>query len=122
MTTLLKGFTYVTTAPLSPSSCGSRLGKSGLRKVLDAQEYVHIQVHFWYKSDQNIVGPVARMTPAVECCVVAKASEHFSLSKDPTQRHNIIIGPCKRAVSKDANGDPINVYEMPYLSANLCRK
>ena len=72
-------------------------------------------MHFWDKSDQNIVGPVARLTPAVEVCVIAhkgdisKASEQFSLSKDPTQRHNVIIGPCKRAPSKDANGEPINV-------------
>ena len=130
LTTLLKGFSYVTTAPLYTVVMWVEIGQVGLvRKVLEAQGYVHIQVHFWYKSDMNIVGPVARLTPAVEVCVIAhkgdisKASEQFSLSKDPTQRHNIIIGPCKRAPSKDANGNVINVYEKPnYLSADICRK
>ena len=101
LTTLMRGFTWVTSAPLYTVVMWVEIGQVGLvRKVLDAQGYVHIQVHFWYKSDQNMVGPVARMTSAVEVCVVAhkgditKAGEQFNLSKDPVQRHNMIIGPC----------------------------
>ena len=130
LTTLMRGFTWVTTAPLYTVVMWVEIGQVGLvRKVLDAQGYVHIQVHFWYKSDQNMVGPVARMTSAVEVCVVAhkgdimKAGEQFNLSKDPVQRHNMIIGPCNRRYSKDTNGATINAYEKPnYLAADLCRK
>ena len=130
MTTLLKGFTYVTTAPLYTVVMWVELGQVGMvRRVLEAQGYVHIQCLHWYKSDQNMVGPVARMTSAVEVCVVAhkgeilKAGEQFSLSKDPVQRHNHIIGPCNRRYSKDGNGFTINAYEKPnYLAAELCRK
>ena len=37
----------------------------------------------------------------------------FSLSKNPVERQNIIMGPSKRVLSKNAQGKAINIHEKP---------
>ncbi len=37
----------------------------------------------------------------------------FSFSKNPVERHNMIMGPSKRVLSKNANGVAVNIHEKP---------
>ena len=127
METMLDGFQYITKCDLHTVVMWVEIGQIGIvRGVLEAKGYTNVQLMTWYKVGVNVVGPVFRLTPANEFCLIAykgeinAASKQFNLSKDPLQRHNIIMGPPKRVLSKNAEGKEINMFEKPdYLASKI---
>jgi hypothetical protein len=125
--TMLDGFQYVTKCDLHTVVMWVEIGQIGLvRSVFESKGYTNVQMITWYKVGINVVGPVFRFTPATEVCLIAykgelgHASKQFNLSKDPLQRHNIIMGPPKRVLSKNAQGQEINMFEKPdYLASKI---
>ena len=120
---LLEGFKFATNAPVHTIIMWVEIGQLGaIRALLQSPEqgYVNVQPVCWYQPDKNVAGPVYRRTPAVEVFLVAHKGPHsgfgaqFNLSKDPVKRHNQIIGPSRRVLTKDpATGQPINIHEKP---------
>ena len=121
---ILQGFKFATNSPVHTVILWVEMGQLGpVRALLESQDagYTNVQALFWYKPDMNVVGPVYKRTPAVEVCLIALKGRvgdfgpQFNLSKDPVQRHNHIMGPSKRVLTKRIGGDgePINIHEKP---------
>jgi hypothetical protein len=121
---ILQGFKFATSSPVHTVLLWVEIGQLGaVRAVLESPDagYTNVQALFWYKPDMNVVGPVYRRTSAVEVCLIGlkgKAGDfgaQFNLSKDPVQRHNMIMGPSKRVLSKRIcnAAAPINIHEKP---------
>ena len=120
---LLEGFRFATNAPVHTIIMWCEVGQVGaIRALLQSPEqgYVNVQPFYWYQPDKNVTGPVYRRTPAVEVFLVAHKGLHsgfgaqFNLNKDPVKRHNQIIGPSRRVLTKDpSTGLPINIHEKP---------
>ena len=121
----LQGFGYVTSAQLYTAVLWVHPNQVTLMtKCMEAAGYRNLQMLYWYKDDINMSGPVFRMNSAVEVAIVgyygnvkAESRGAFNLPVNPVMRHNMIIGPSKRNLSKNAKGEPINIHEKPdYLS------
>ena len=121
---ILQGFKFATNSPVHTVIMWVEMGQLGpVRALLESQDagYTNVQALFWYKPDMNVVGPVYKRTPAVEVCLIALKGRvgdfgaQFNLSKDPVQRHNMIMGPSKRVLTKHIGGGgaPINIHEKP---------
>ena len=103
---------------------GTPIQTHAVTKVLETTGYQHIQMLTWYKFDQQLAGPVFRMTSATEVALVAywgnvkqDARGMFNMPTNPTSRHNVVLGPGKRVLSKNTLGQATNVHEKPdYLS------
>ena len=119
---IIDGFKYATKAAVWTIILWCEIGQVGeIRAFLETPDigYQNVQTFFWYKPDMNVVGPVFKRTPAVEVCVIGHRGPtnlygtQFSLSKNPVERQNIIMGPSKRVLSKNAQGKAINIHEKP---------
>ena len=119
---IIDGFKYATQAAVNTIILWCEIGQLGdIRALLESQDvgYQNVQTFFWYKPDMNVVGPVFKRTPAVEVCLIGHRgpssgyATQFSLSKNPVERQNMIMGPSKRVLSKNARGKAINIHEKP---------
>ena len=119
---IIDGFKYATKAAVWTIILWCEIGQVGeIRALLETPDigYQNVQTFFWYKPDMNVVGPVFKRTPAVEVCLIGHRgptngyATQFSLSKNPVERQNIIMGPSKRVLSKNAQGKAINIHEKP---------
>ena len=106
---ILQGFKFATNSPVHTVILWVEMGQLGpVRALLESQDagYTNVQALFWYKPDMNVVGPVYKRTPAVEVCLIALKGRvgdfgaQFNLSKDPVQRHNMIMGPRQEGVDQ----------------------
>ena len=108
----LRGFQYVNKAPLHTVILWVHPSQTHVvTKVLETTGYQHIQMLTWYKFDQQLAGPVFRMTSATEVALVAywgnakqDARGMFNMPTNPTSRHNVVLGPGKRVLSKNSLG------------------
>ena len=85
-----------------------------------------VQSIFWYKKDQQQNMGAHMMVPSVEVGLLAfltgatqsnQYRHSINLPANPSDRHNIVIGPGQRQYDRNAEGKVINVCQKPaYLS------
>jgi hypothetical protein len=92
-------------------------------EFLESNDY-KVSPVFWHKTDQNVVGDPTDLTFAVECMLLGikksqnKAENRSNMSRNPTERHNVITGPAIHTMRKATDGTVINPHEKPdYVSA-----
>lgn len=73
---------------------------------------------YWYKYDLNTAGDPGRWTQAVENAVIGvigsneSRSSQMSHNRDPTYRHNIVVGPALHTLSKHYGREGVSVINM----------
>ena len=86
-------------------------------EALRDRQYQHIDHLFWYKPGHQVSGPVKSYTNAVEMMTIGfykdRNSVNWNVDADPLKRHNLIQLPPLTTLTKDSNGQPINVTEKP---------
>jgi hypothetical protein len=96
--------------------------------VLSASGY-RVNPVVWYKTDQNVAGDVRDLTFAFELMLLGikrspDASENrHMLDKDPTKRHNIIMGQALHKMQRYKDNALVNPHEKPeYIAGWLAKR
>ena len=91
--------------------------------VMEEHGLSNVQSVFWYKEDQNMTGDPRRFISSVEVMAIGfrtsgDASNNINnLSKNPLERHNIVVGPGLHTYSKHSDGTRVNIHQKPtYLA------
>ena len=97
-----------------------------VKEAMLSSGFHSVQSIFWYKKDQQQNMGAHMMVPSVEVGLLAfltgatqsnQYRHSINLPANPSDRHNIIIGPGQRQYDRTAEGKVINVCQKPaYLS------